>query len=518
MHRRRGDGRLPARIALKPDYADAYNNLGNVCRDQGRLDEALARSRRRVRAQARRPAGGEQPPLQPAFPPRSRCPGPPGRASPLGQQFAAPLAAEIRPHAQRPHARPQSCRVGYVSPDFRAHAVGRLLLPLFAHHDRRQSEIFAYADVRDTRSRHRRARGPRRPLARYRRPERSENWPTRIRADRIDILVDLALHTAGNRLLVFARKPAPVQVTMLGLPATTGLDTIDYRLTDPYLDPPGRDRRRLHRAIDPAAALLLDAISRPRIRRRSASCPPRRTASSRSAASTSSPRSPGRPCSSGSRSSRRVPGSRLVIQAPPGSHLRRRARPVPAGRHRRRAPRVRRQGPRRAYFERFQNWTWASTRSPTMAIPARSMRSGWAFRSITLAGRTAVGRGGVSILSNLGLTELIARTPEEYVAIAVAWARDLARLAALRRGLRQRMQASPLMDGQAVRGGRGSRVSGDVEDVVPAMTPITTAADDKIVGPTHSSRDNTGTGRVSPPGERGMPGPPHSGPRAALGV
>ena len=66
---------------------------------------------------------------------------------------------------------------------------------------------------------------------------------------------------------------------------------------------------------------------------------------------------------------------------------------------------------------------------------------------ITLAGRTAVGRGGVSLLSNVGLPELIAESPEEYVEIAVRWATDLSRLAAVRAGLRERMQASPVMDG-----------------------------------------------------------------------
>ena len=118
------------------------------------------------------------------------------------------------------------------------------LLPLFRQHDRRQFRDFlllptcrvptsvtdrfqGYADVW-------------RNIAGL----TDEQLAQLIREDRIDILVDLTLHMAHNRLLVFARKPAPVQVTFAGYPGTTGLSTIDYRLTDPYLDPPGLNDRR----------------------------------------------------------------------------------------------------------------------------------------------------------------------------------------------------------------------------------------------------------------------------------
>ena len=94
-----------------------------------------------------------------------------------------------------------------------------------------------------------------------------------VRSDRIDILVDLELHTANNRLLVFARKPAPVQVTWLGYPGTTGLSTIDYRLTDPYLDPPGLfDAFYSEESAPPAGHLL---VLRPADRPAAGQCPSR---------------------------------------------------------------------------------------------------------------------------------------------------------------------------------------------------------------------------------------------------
>jgi protein O-GlcNAc transferase len=155
-------------------------------------------------------------------------------------QHAEPLAKFRQPHANT--ADPERrLRIGYVSPDFRNHPVSHFLMPLLSNHDHRQVEIFCYAEVArpDDITERLRACMPMSGASRWGSP--MSKWPTWCAQDRIDILVDLALHTAKNRLLVFARKPAPVQVTWLGYPGTTGLSTIDYRLTDPYLDPPGEN-------------------------------------------------------------------------------------------------------------------------------------------------------------------------------------------------------------------------------------------------------------------------------------
>ena len=168
---------------------------------------------------------------------------------------AADMLAEARRRWQVPHADPlkhliqphennrnpeRPLRIGYLSPDFRDHVVGRNLVPLFQHHDRDQFHstcYFASPEPDEMTGLFRRLADSWRDVATC----DDDDLARQIRADKIDILVDLTLHMPGNRLLAMARKPAPVQATFAGYPGTTGLAAIDYRISDPYLDPPGMD-------------------------------------------------------------------------------------------------------------------------------------------------------------------------------------------------------------------------------------------------------------------------------------
>jgi predicted O-linked N-acetylglucosamine transferase (SPINDLY family) len=129
-------------------------------------------------------------------------------------------------------------RVGYVSPDFRDHPVARFLQPVVEYRDRERFEVVCYSSTTKTDEVTARWRGWAdhwRDIAAL----NDEQLAQLVRQDHVDVLVDLAGHTGGGRLTAFARKPAPVQITYLGYPNTSGLKSMDYRITDAHADPVG---------------------------------------------------------------------------------------------------------------------------------------------------------------------------------------------------------------------------------------------------------------------------------------
>ena len=127
-------------------------------------------------------------------------------------------------------------RIGYISPDFRKHSVAYFLEPLLKHHDKNEFEIFCYSNVKDNDEVTEHLKGyADRWLDIYKLND--QQITKQVIKDKIDILVDLAGHSKGNRLNVFIEKPAPIQITYLGYPSTTGLPSMDYRLVDKNTDP-----------------------------------------------------------------------------------------------------------------------------------------------------------------------------------------------------------------------------------------------------------------------------------------
>jgi predicted O-linked N-acetylglucosamine transferase (SPINDLY family) len=359
------------------------------------------------------------------------------------QQHAEPLKKLIQPHTNNrdPDRR---LRVGYVSPDFREHIVGQNLLPLLREHDHQQMEIFCYANLV-------RADALTEQFRRYADVWRSiaglsdSQAVDLVRHDRIDILVDLTLHSAKNRLVVFAHKPAPVQVTFAGYPGSTGLDAIDYRLTDPYLDPPGLNDH----FYSETSIRLPDSFwcYEPLVTELAVNPPPAQTDGHVTFGCLNNFCKINEPVLRlWAQVLKTIPRSRFMMLCPEGSHrqslldLMQRE-----GIHPDRIKLIARR-PHLQYLELYHRIDVGLDSFPYNGHTT-SLDSFWmGVPVITLVGQTVVGRAGLSQLTNLGLTELIARTPEQYVQIATDLAGDLPRLAELRRTLRGRMRASPLMD------------------------------------------------------------------------
>ncbi|MDE2593843.1 MAG: tetratricopeptide repeat protein [Burkholderiales bacterium] len=441
-------------LQVMPNSAQIHSNLGLILQRQGRVAEALACFRKALTRQPDFAIAASNELLAAQYFHGYSATELFDKHRQFGERFETALKAVWPRHGNERNP-DRRLKIGYVSPDLRAHSVAYFMRPVFQHHDKQRFEVSCYysntfrdaitdqieADVDhwipcETMS--------------------DEELAAKIQADGIDILIDLSGHTAGNRLLMFARKPAPVQVTWVGYPGTTGLTAMDYRLTDRYVDPVG----------------VTEAMHTEKLVRLSNIIP-----------FTPSPDSPpvnALPALSGapftfaclnniSKLNERVfatwaqilaqlPGSRLVL----GN----------AGD----------EGTRQWLFDQFQRCGVSADRlvlKPRLAKQeyfslhheidlaldcypytggTTTMHSLWmGVPVITLRGDRPAALQGAGNLSHVGLPQFVAQDEQDYVRLAVQYARDLGSLNRLRQGLREQM---------------GAAVKGDSQDTVRELEQI----------------------------------------------
>jgi protein O-GlcNAc transferase len=362
------------------------------------------------------------------------------------KRHAEPLTAAAAPHARGDDAQ-RRLRVGYVSPHFREHAVSFFSEPMILAHDRREFEIFCYSDTRigdDCTERFRARADGWRDIAGL----SDQRVAEQVRDDRIDILVDLAGHIGGNRLLVFARKPAPIQVTYLGYQNTTGMSAMDYRLTDDHADPPGMTEtlysERLERLPESFFCFAASPLA-PEVNALPASTNGYVTFASFNHIS----KLRAETFQVWSRILKSTPKSRLLVLGYAPGRFETNVRNV-LGREGIDASRLRviNKRPRPEYLRLHHEIDICLDTFPFNGHTTVCDALWMGVPSIMLEGQTYASRFGGTALVNLGLRELIAGSQSQYVHIATALAADLPRLAALRAGLRERMRNSALMDVQ----------------------------------------------------------------------
>lgn len=429
-------------IRLNPKYLHAQNNMGNLLRQSGKVHEAIAQFDRALEIEPADTMVNSNRLYTLYYDPELSAKAILEEHRKWNDRVAKPLGENRKSH-ENDRSPDRRLKIGYVSPNFWGHCQALFTVPLFSNHDHKNFEIYCYSDVKAPDAMTGKLRGWadhwRNIVARS-----DEQVADMIREDRIDILVDLTLHMAENRMLLFARKPAPVQVTWLGYPGTTGLETMDYRLTDPYLDPPGgSDENYTENSVRlPHTFWCLDRAALEGPEAPPVNALPAIEAGHITFGCVNNFCKVNQPLLElWKRVLDAVANSRMLMLAPPGS-----SREWVKQTLGERVDFVGREN-RTGYMKYYHRIDIGLDTLPYNGHTT-TLDSLWMGAPVvTIVGETVVGRAGFSQMSNLGLTELVAKSPEEFVDIAVKLAGDQPRLIELRQTLRDRMRASPLLDG-----------------------------------------------------------------------
>jgi protein O-GlcNAc transferase len=427
-------------LALSPLYAEAHGALSAALTHCGQIDEAIESGRKAVSLNPGSPGVHSSLLLTMHYSPRFTPQELFEEHREWGRRHADALAASITPHTNQRDPE-KIIRVGFLSGDFKAHPVAKFILPVLENHDRSKFVFACYSDTEvsdDLSAKMKSASGAWRRVVSW----SDQRLADQIREDQVDILVDLMSHTGLSRLLTMARKPAPIQVTQFGYPGTTGMLTVDYRMTDALADPPGQTEafstEKLARL--PRVAWCYRAYEgEPRIEDRKTTDPVT-FGSVNNIAKLSADT-----LTTWGKLLRAVSDARLVVLATSREIDRTRDLLVNHGIDPTRLTILPR-APVAKYMDLFNLFDVALDPFPYNGGVTSCDAMWMGVPIISLAGSTYVSRQGVSLLTNVGLPDLIARDADDYIAVAAKLAADRERLAHLRLHLREMMRTSPICD------------------------------------------------------------------------
>ncbi len=441
-----GEASARTALALQPDNAVAWMNLGTVLQQQGLVAEAVDATRKVIELTPQDGFAWNNLLLTLNYLPEVSAQSLFAEHRAFGARFD-PDPASVPRFAERDRRPDRKLRIGYLSPDFRTHVVSFFFEPVLAHHDRKSFETVCYYNhtvVDDTTRRLREHADLWRDVAAL----SDADLVRLMREDQLDLVVDLAGHTAKSRLTALAQRVAPVQISWLGYPNTTGLAQMDWRITDARADPPGAEAHHTERLLRLPEVFLgyEPPPEAPEI------TPP--------------PSLAGAPITFGvfnnfpkitdpmlalwARILAQTPGSRLLIKTASlrdeGVLRLARERMQRAGLDLDRVELAGFTPGRREHLAAVAQADVALDTFPYHGTTTTCESLWMGVPVVTLAGDRHAARVGVSLLQHLGLDHLVALSPDQYVHIATSLANDPSKLAEMRPDLRRRMREASLTD------------------------------------------------------------------------